>query len=758
MKNSLAAALAVSAFSLSSPSQAAPTNYSPQNALLGATATIQGYANNGAGITFGVIDTGITKPWIGFSGNSITSASCIGSGGSASRCTNASNTSDDNGHGTFVASEIIGRVSNSVASMSGVAPSGNLIAVKVLNAQGSGTSVDTAAGIIYAVDRGAQVLNLSLGPSGSAAQQSAFYNSLASAINYAASKNAVIVFAGGNAAQAFSAGANIGGFTDAAIARMILVGSTDANKNLSSFSNTPGSAGFNSTTNKSTAYKNMWLMAQGSNVVGASNYSTPQTGYSYITQMSGTSMAAPEVAGAAGLLAARWKILLTNGTLRSVLTTTATDLGASGVDATYGSGFVNLVKAFQPIGDLTIKTANGTTVAVKTLTGSMLTTGALGNLASITSQLKNYTTFDSFTRDFFVDLSSVVTAKGSTSAAASAVTAPKVVKSALAFADGSSLAFGSVETEKNPVAMFGETKGEKQRWVASFTDAKGETVSAGYGVPAGASFAAALWGSDTAASSISSSLGVSNLLFNFSEGGTFGAYGTQLDKTTRLALSWAQTEQTQDLASTALTQANAQTIGAGLTHKFTNSWTAGLTLGLLTEKNGLLGSTYLDDSPTKLGETHQSISMGVSSSFTLGHKTDLLIDAALVRTDGASVADSIISDVSTLTSRSFGAAVAQRDTFTHGDSLLLSARKPLRVISGSAGMSMASVDDDGNPIISTQRVGLTPTGNETNFSLNYAAPAVENFSWNAGVDMKKDVNNIAGENEASVFMGASLKF
>ncbi|MBJ7515946.1 MAG: MMPL family transporter [Stenotrophomonas sp.] len=76
--------------------------------------------------------------------------------------------------------------------------------------------------------------------------------------------------------------------------------------------------------------------------------------YTY-EQMSGTSMAAPHVTGALGLLFERFPYL-DNAQVRDVLLTTATDLGAEGVDDVYGWGLVNLEKAIEGYGQLRVDT------------------------------------------------------------------------------------------------------------------------------------------------------------------------------------------------------------------------------------------------------------------------------------------------------------------------------------------------------------------------------------------------------------------
>lgn len=77
--------------------------------------------------------------------------------------------------------------------------------------------------------------------------------------------------------------------------------------------------------------------------------------YSY-DLMTGTSMAAPHVTGALGLLFERFPYL-DNAQVRDVLLTTATDLGAAGVDDVYGWGMMNLAKAIEGYGSLRVDTS-----------------------------------------------------------------------------------------------------------------------------------------------------------------------------------------------------------------------------------------------------------------------------------------------------------------------------------------------------------------------------------------------------------------
>ena len=127
----------------------------------------------GRGITVAVLDSGIdTHPLL--DQTTITELDYTGAGRA------------DSTHGTAVASIIAGR--------EGVAPLAELISVRVLDGEGQGSSFDLAAGILEAVDLGAQVINLSLG----------VYEDvpvLHEAVRYAQERGVVLVAAAGNHAR-----------------------------------------------------------------------------------------------------------------------------------------------------------------------------------------------------------------------------------------------------------------------------------------------------------------------------------------------------------------------------------------------------------------------------------------------------------------------------------------------------------------------------------------------------------------------------
>ena len=224
---------------------------------------------------------------------------------------------DDNGHGTHVAG-IIGAVGNNAIGVSGINWRARLMPVKILGSDGSGDSVTAWLGIRWAVDQGAKVINLSFGTP---------YPDplLQDAVSYALAKGVVVVAAAGNV----YAGSDItmgGPCYPAAYPGVLGVGATDSNDAVAWFSN---QAAFVDVT-----------------APGVSVLSTVlrRPGYSDYGLMSGTSMAAPHVAGLAALLLAANPRLSQSG-VTNLITATARDMGAPGWDPAYGNGLIDAGRA-----------------------------------------------------------------------------------------------------------------------------------------------------------------------------------------------------------------------------------------------------------------------------------------------------------------------------------------------------------------------------------------------------------------------------
>jgi subtilisin family serine protease len=201
-----------------------------------------------------------------------------------------------------------------------MAPRCKIMPVKVLNREGKGDTGDIVAGLLYAVNNGAKIVNMSLGGTGGS-------RALMDAINYALSKDVVVVAAMGNEganAQEYPAG----------YPGVIAVGATDSSDEIASFSN------FGS-----------WISvaAPGEDILSTlpmrSVYVTEtegkDTGYDV---MDGTSMAAPYVAGLAALVRSQ-NPRMTAAQVKVRIEKSADDLGDPGFDEQFGHGRINAARA-----------------------------------------------------------------------------------------------------------------------------------------------------------------------------------------------------------------------------------------------------------------------------------------------------------------------------------------------------------------------------------------------------------------------------
>jgi len=220
---------------------------------------------------------------------------------------NNNNILDPDSHGTHVAGTIAAM--NNGWGTTGVAYNAKIMPISLSNAQGELTG-SLANAIYYAVDNGADVINISLRAPDSWALQNA--------LAYAASRNVITVIAAGNDSQ-------ISPSTPANYATQfgISVGAVDYYGTLADFSN---GAGFDS--------RMQHVVAPGADV-----YSTVP-GNSY-NALSGTSMAAPHVAGVVALMKSA-NPYLTHDQVRYILTNSTISMGSG-----YGNSFMSLYQNFS---------------------------------------------------------------------------------------------------------------------------------------------------------------------------------------------------------------------------------------------------------------------------------------------------------------------------------------------------------------------------------------------------------------------------
>lgn len=212
------------------------------------------YNSTGAGVNVYVIDTGIRPTHQDFGGRASIAADFVGDGQNGNDC---------NGHGTHVAGTIGG-------STYGVAKSASIYGVRVLDCGGSGAFSTVIAGVNWVTTYHASpaVANMSLGGGAYDPLDTAVRNSIASGVTYA--------IAAGNSSD------NASNYSPARVAEAITVGATDPSNDYRAYFSNYGSV--------------LDIFAPGVNITSDWIGSDTAT-----NTLSGTSMAAPHVAGVAAL-------------------------------------------------------------------------------------------------------------------------------------------------------------------------------------------------------------------------------------------------------------------------------------------------------------------------------------------------------------------------------------------------------------------------------------------------------------------------
>ena len=314
---------------------------------------------SGQGVTVAVIDSGVDADSPEFTGRLHPMSADVAGGG------RGFDDIDSDGHGTNVA-QLLGGARNDRGTV-GIAWGATLLALRAdrpgscldVNATGGDrgcrfADASIAAGLDRAVSAGARIVNISLG--GSAPAQIVL-----DSVNRATAAGVLIIVSAGNKGESTDPAddpANPDPFAQAVLRSgnglVIVAGSNNQTGVISAFSNRAGGSASN------------YLLALGEQICcdyedGDLRRDVTADG-SFVFVLSGTSYSAPQIAGAAALLAQAFPNL-TGRQIADLLLTTATDAGSIGTDSVNGRGILNLPRAFAPQG---VTTLAGTSVAIPT--------------------------------------------------------------------------------------------------------------------------------------------------------------------------------------------------------------------------------------------------------------------------------------------------------------------------------------------------------------------------------------------------------
>ncbi|WP_019139838.1 S8 family peptidase [Noviherbaspirillum massiliense] len=693
--------------------------YDPEHVNSAATVTPlnadYAYAHRitGRGVTVAILDTGITAGHDEFR-----------EAGKLLRGFNTLNGSTDvtdyAGHGTHVAG-IIGAARDGKGTF-GLAFDAQLLPIKVLGDDGKGSTAYLDAGLRYAIGR-ASIVNMSLGAE-------ARYSS--AAMQEAVAAGMLIVAAAGNESAANPNWPARFAKESWANNQIIAVGAVDANKQIAPYSNLAGDTA------------QWYLVAPGTSIL--SSYLNGQYAY-----MSGTSMATPVVSGAAALIKQCWPRLSADQ-IANILFTTATDLGAPGIDAVYGRGLLNVEKALQPIGTLSTTAFDGSTVSI--LLGSARPSAATSQLwrLALSGRLRALG-FDDYQRDYSVDLGQSVSRPPTLSVQDVFGSLDRRIEVAETVLPNGAQLMAAYE-HALPVAGKGYGYGERSyadRLAAfSLVSQTADGAEAAFGI---GGMAANYFGAGGLEIAQGLGLGMVSALSNpyFSlipsaahAAAAYSAGGIKI-KFGMLSSGVNEMLQSQDVAYTPpglpSTRPRADSALLELSQSFEH---AALSMSFLqtSEKNAFLGSQ--SSGALALSPHATTSSVQLAGALLLTPHWALAGQAAFGSTPGSANPGSLIAEIGETRTNAFSLALVTSNRMAEGDRFSFALSQPMRTYSGRMVLdTVASVDGEGNAVRERVVLPMAPAGRELRAELNYQSPLDHDSSIGTTLMWRHEPNNLA---------------
>ena len=691
----------------------------------------------GKGVVIGLLDTGVNAKHQDLVGRV-----------DVARAYNATTktfgaTADQHGHGTFVSSLIVASMDG--VGMYGVASQATILPVTVF-AGVSGTTSETyiADGLRYTIGK-ASIVNLSLG---GISQSSAV---LGSALIASVQAGQLLVVAAGNN----------GGVTPLWPARyakdfwangqIIAVGAVDAKNKIANFSNKAGDA------------KNFYLVAMGVGEIGAS--ATNNAGY---VGMSGTSGAAPIVAGVAADVKGFWPYLNAQK-IAQVLFKSATHLGTSKVgtaDAIYGWGAVNAAKALQPLGltGITMKGGQVLPVARTSVASGTALSGALKTAAA--SGVLKVSALDEMGRNFNYDL-------GAPLVKASSLTAEQVFGASdrqMRFADQVIDRQGSRLTMATDLAkgglQFGSMHAFETRSFAptalaglALTRKFADDSEVALGTMGMQNFFGVA-GMELADAPSPSMPAFSNGYFSLVPGATTVGYGKAFSEGWKVKFGLMSSK----LADVGLSQYGVQSLNTGasmslaeVSRKFGDA-VVGLSLANVSEATSLLGMT--GQQAFALANAPQTMVTTLNGAWRLAPGMALAAYYSIGSTHAfANGAASLVTGASEIRSDAFGVGLVKSDSWKNGDRFALSVSQPLRAVSGSMAMDAPTgMTEEGVETRAVSSVSLASPARELLLEANYTRPLSKQSSLGFSFISRMNPGGVAGPSENVVALRYGAAF
>jgi hypothetical protein len=654
-------------------------------------------------------------------------------------------------HGTHVAG-IAGANQNN-SGIVGVAPTAKLLSIPVFDRRGWVAHDLGKVALDQALSLGAKVINMSYGlvasgdvfSSGELNLFDDYHNSM------------VLVRAAGNS-RIGALHENYAGDASASLSHLLIVGSVGPNNQISNFSTRPGTAciGPSLTCDADDRMRNFFIVAPGENIL--SDLRRNRAGNSRYGYASGTSMAAPHVAGAAALVfqeALAGNTLLSPGEVASILKLSATDLGTAGVDAVYGYGLLNVSAALGPIGGTSIATGSDVESGlVPTDSSALSTSSVLGRSRALETALSGMVLFDRFDRGFVMDNIKLSRAELTPAADALAALHGSLAQKTTSEGDGSySIAFTSTGTVDagglNALSLasgayvveggLGDLKTyfmeSSQRSTDIYTRQLGAEFFIGAG-DVGQDFAQAFFiGGDVA---LSPTITLSALYINDMPEG-FGSSEPLID----------------DLVFGS--ESSSDLIKVGIRYALSDAAALGLNFAVLKEEEQVLGIE--NSGAFSLGGTSATQLFGMNFRTDLGANTELSAFGEIsVTSAGATDAPSVFAAADEWVGSRLGVALGRSNAFQASDHMQLSLVRPWIINEGELTAQIATGRElDGTIVYETRNVSLARDEFPTDLGLTYTAGDVS-FSYGATLSLRDEDVRQPNLDDFAVALAAKLAF
>lgn len=668
----------------------------------------------GSGITVGIIDSGIDLESREFDGRIHPDSRDVVSGRTLD---------DPDGHGTLVASVLAADKDD--FRTHGVAFDAQLLIARSDVTEDGGSvhyDADIAAGVDLAIQAGAKVINMSLG--GSAANRT-----LTEAIRRATEAGIIVVISAGNDSEAQPDSFPVSlSATRIANDLVIIAGAIDSADQLASFSNAAGSSA------------GIYLSAPGVSVPATDLNDQP-------VRVSGTSFAAPHVAGAAALLLQAFPNLSPQQVVE-LLYTSARDIGAAGVDSIFGRGALDLSNAFTPQGSITVPD-NGaqSTASVSAPAGGTLSTAsvnlmldqAFGDASQLSAALADVVVLDSFGRAFALDISASVQGRGAHLGLVERLRS-RSLEAARSSSDGR-IQLSSRLTDRGEAQVWQQfnLNAPDARALGPREGADARSGRVRFAVTPGLGFMAHL--ADPSAVDVLAGAGLgeagSAFLATHDEtlagrmvdpGDAFG-FGLTLNRAdwqASAALNRAQirlTEEQLRLGNGASSAPVLTELAVAVSREVSPATRIGLSIKMIDERGSVLGSSGsagLGWADARAG----SVQLGAHGKHRLSARWHMLADGALGWTQASLNGVGLTTGLDGLRTSRFSATLTGVGVLSADDTLALRVAQPLRVEGGQAALNVPVQYDYGTGLARFEQrsISLSPSGREIAFEAAYSRP------------------------------------